>query len=315
MEATARFSPDLPLEDSPYLLDEHGPVFILGCPRSGTTFLSNCIGHISGVEEFVGILAPPRLMHLIGMRAAQGQSTDELLDCARDTFWQSFWRRRTDTDQKVARAIRKRSFSLSALRDKTLEGSIFCYKEPFLCFAATEFARAFPRAQFIHIIRDGRDNADSLQRKYPNALSDRVLKDRDLVRNNNSEVGFYREYEDYCVPWWVAAGQDKAFVEADRYTRCVWMWKEMTERSLQLRALGDARYLEMRYEDFVAQPMENGRKIAKFMGKEFNAELQNHLKKAHTSSVSISQKNQDSGRIDQANSVAAELLKQLGYNV
>ena len=304
---------DLPLEDSPYLLDEHGPVFILGCPRSGTTFLSNCIGYLQGVEEFVGILAPPRMMHLIGMQAAQGQNTDGLLDCVRDTFWQSFWRRRLDTDQKVARAIRKRAFSLGALRDKTLANSVFCYKEPFLCFAAMEFARAFPRAQFIHIVRDGRDNADSLQRKYPDALSDRVLTDRELVRNKNSEVGFCREYENFCVPWWVSAGEDQAFVEADRYTRCVWMWREMTQRSLQLRALGEARYLEIRYEDFVSQPTENGRNIAKFMGKEFNSELQNHLKKAYTSSVSISQKNQDEARLGQANEIAAPLLKQLGY--
>ena len=315
MEDTTSLALDLPLEDSPYLLDEHGPVFILGCPRSGTTFLSNCIGYLSGVEEFVGILAPPRMMHLIGMRAAQNQSTDELLDCVRDTFWQSFWRCRLDTDQKVASAIRKRAFSLAALRNKSLDDAIFCYKEPFLCFAAMEFARAFPRSQFIHIIRDGRDNADSMHRKYPDGLSDRTLTDRDRVQNKNSEIGFYREYNSYFVPWWVAQGQDKAFVEAEHYTRCVWMWKEMTERSLQLRALGEARYLEIRYEDFVAQPMENGRNIAKFMGKEFNSELQNHLKKAYTSSVSISQKNQDPKRIEQANSVAAELLEQLGYTV
>ena len=56
----------LPLEDSPYLLDEHGPLFILGRPRSGTIFLSKCIADIPDVEEFVGVLAPPRIMHLIG---------------------------------------------------------------------------------------------------------------------------------------------------------------------------------------------------------------------------------------------------------
>jgi len=43
---------DLSIEDSPYLLDNYNPVFILGCPRSGTTFLSTCIASIPNIEEF-----------------------------------------------------------------------------------------------------------------------------------------------------------------------------------------------------------------------------------------------------------------------
>jgi len=54
------------MEDRLFDLDDHDPLFILGCPRSGTTFLSNCIGALAGCREYVGVLAPPRLMHLVG---------------------------------------------------------------------------------------------------------------------------------------------------------------------------------------------------------------------------------------------------------
>lgn len=42
--------PELPLEDSPHLLDDHGPVFLLGFPRSGTTSHSRVATSAEGVE-------------------------------------------------------------------------------------------------------------------------------------------------------------------------------------------------------------------------------------------------------------------------
>ena len=47
---------DLHLEDSFLRLDALGPVFIMGCPRSGTTFLVDCVAALSRVEAFTGIL-------------------------------------------------------------------------------------------------------------------------------------------------------------------------------------------------------------------------------------------------------------------
>ena len=40
-------------------------MFLPGSPRSGTTFLSSVVTSANDVEEFVGILAPSRLMHLL----------------------------------------------------------------------------------------------------------------------------------------------------------------------------------------------------------------------------------------------------------
>ncbi len=98
----------LPLEDSPYLLDEHGPVFILGYPRSGTTLLSKAIARIEQVEEFLGILLPPRLVHILGSKAVANQHLSYLLLVIRDIFWQAFWRRRYFRRERIVEVLRGR---------------------------------------------------------------------------------------------------------------------------------------------------------------------------------------------------------------
>ena len=55
----------LALEDRPSELDRLGPVWALGLQRSGTALLWQCLRALPGVWEFVGVLSPPRLMHLI----------------------------------------------------------------------------------------------------------------------------------------------------------------------------------------------------------------------------------------------------------
>src|SRR5262249_52261834 len=110
-------------------------------------------------------------------------------------------------------------------------GALFCYKEPFLCFPAEKFARYFPNARFVHIVRDGRDNADSLERTYPHALSDPVVRNDFLSRNKNSEIGLWEKLDGVNVPWWVAPADAARFGRLSRYERCVLMWREMTRRA------------------------------------------------------------------------------------
>jgi len=192
---------DLPIEDQPSSLDNHGPIFILGCPRSGTTFLSSCIAAIPNIREFVGVLAPPRLMHLIGTVESE-DTRDALLSSVRDIFWQSFWRRYYFRHEQIA-LLTSRTIRLRELLAKpSLEGKLFCYKEPFLCFAIEHFAAHFPNAKFLHIIRDGRDNADSMERTYGDALSDDVLSDDLLSYNKVSEIGFWNRVDGFNHPWW-----------------------------------------------------------------------------------------------------------------
>ncbi len=300
----------LPLEDSPYLLDEHGPLFILGCPRSGTTFLSNCIADIPDLEEFVGTLAPPRLMHMIGYGAHRGDPTIQLLKLVRDIFWQAFWHRRLFFSHRLGAAYAMKKF-WALLKKPALAGSTFCYKEPFLCFAAEEFAAEFSKSKFIHIIRDGRDNADSMMRTYPDALTDAVLRDKFLVENKSSEVGMYRDVRGFAMPWWIKPQDEEDFLSASQFGRYMYLWREMTVRAQALRKLGPERYLEIRYEEFVEHSEQTVATVCRFLGR--NPAKSKKAHKAFNRSVGISASRQGAGGLAEANVIAGDLLRSLGY--
>jgi hypothetical protein len=305
---------ELPLEDSPFLLDEHGPVFILGCPRSGTTFLSACLAAVRGAEEFVGVLCPPRLCHLIATEDRPDREAI-LLSAVRDVFWNALWHRRYSRAERAVQVLRRRMTLRTALRPPSLDGTLFCYKEPFLCFAANKFAAHFPKAKFIHIVRDGRDNADSLERTFPHALSDSVVTDDFLSGNKNSEIGLWDKLDGVNVPWWVPSADADRFGRLSRYERCVLMWREMTRRARAVGRIVTNRYFELRYEDLVRDPQHWGQKLVTFLGREFDSRVRRAVGKAFAGSVAIARRNQPTERIRDAEAIAGPLLRELGYDL
>jgi hypothetical protein len=305
----------LATEDSPHLLDNHGPLFIVGCPRSGTTFLSQCISAIDCIEEFVGAIAPPRLMHLIGSSSAAQCECRHYLLLMRDIFWQAFWRRRLQPSERLFQILQGKRSITSVLRPLSLDGAIFCYKEPFLCFAVDQVAAHFSNSKFIHIIRDGRDNADSLERTYPHALTDTVLSSESLVERKSSEVGVWRMFGNHRVPWWVEEGADREFVACSAYGRYIWMWKEMVTRAIKTGTkLGNRRYLEVRYEEAVSSPAESARRIVDFLGVDVDRRLLRALHKARRDSVGIGRRRQVAEHLLEAKQIAGDLFDSLGYD-
>lgn len=313
VEAISEGSISLPIEDSPMALDHFGPIFILGCPRSGTTFLSRCIAAFPDIEEFVGILAPPRIMHFLG-ECRDDQVAEQVLLSLRDTFWNSFWRRRFYRDERLVQLLRQNIDVSHFLALPKLDGALFCYKEPFLCFAASRFAEHFPNSKFLHIIRDGRDNADSLDRTYPHALSDEVLRSDVLSLNKNSEIGAWTNVDGLNIPNWVPKGETATFASLSKYERNVLMWREMTIRARDLRTqLGGDRYLELRYEDLVSDPVKHGDAIGAFLGREVTPQVVKRLNKAFKNSTGISKRNQDAQKLERTKALAGKLLSELGY--
>src|SRR5258707_711384 len=80
-------------------------------------------------------------------------------------------------------------------------------------------------------VRDGRDNADSLERTYPDALSDEVVRSDFLSRNKNAEIGLWERRDGVNVPWWVPPADAAGFGTMSRYERCMLLWREMTRRA------------------------------------------------------------------------------------
>jgi len=138
--------PALRKRPSAHALDPrlHRPIFIIGAPRSGTTFLGSCLGRMPEVSYHF----EPRL-------------TKAAARCVYDGSWSE---RRCATVFRVSYA----ALLLAGLHG----GRRFAEKNPENSFVVPFLAEAMPDAQFVHIIRDGRDAAVShAEQPWLNAAS------------------------------------------------------------------------------------------------------------------------------------------------
>lgn len=107
-------------------------VFVLGCPRSGTSFLASSIGSLPGFVDLGEVhpvkAAVPRLSHVEPEEAAP-----------------------------VLRRILTRTRRLGLVA-----GLRAVEQTPETAFVAPALAVAFPDARFVHVVRDGRDVVCSL---------------------------------------------------------------------------------------------------------------------------------------------------------
>ncbi|MCS4199746.1 sulfotransferase [Salinibacter ruber] len=71
----------------------------------------------------------------------------------------------------------------------------FVYKDLFISFDPALMHRAIPNAKFIHLVRDGRDCANSLVNSYD------VLTDGELTGLESTEMLIGRKPDHRYVPW------------------------------------------------------------------------------------------------------------------
>jgi hypothetical protein len=306
---------DIPLENASNLLDSISLTFVMGCPRSGTTFLLRCLADLPGTQSFAGILIPDRLCHVIASTATSPLAEDILYSC-RAVLWKSFVTSLVSRRYHLRRAVREPRAAWSAARTLlgwsplSMEKFGMVYKEPFLAMAAVPFARHFTGARFIHLIRDGRDCADSLERTYGAALSDQVLDARgSRWREVGSEIGVGRELGGKIVPWWVADEHGRRFLDSSRYERYLWLWSECVTRARESESVAGGRYFEIRYEGLCADPRGTGERLLGFLGLEGSRRFWRALGTARSSSVGIG------GRMGRGETwePIADLLRELGY--
>jgi hypothetical protein len=110
-------------------------VFVVGSPRSGTTFLAGAIGSLPGFLD-LGEVAPVKA----GIEGLAALGPEE-----------------------AARRLRR---ILAVVRRTSLVGSVRPVEQtPELAFLVPALRRAYPDARIVHIVRDGRDVVCSLLEK------------------------------------------------------------------------------------------------------------------------------------------------------
>lgn len=284
---------------------------ILGCPRSGTTFLIDSLKAMSNSECISGHLLPIVIPHLVNQNLSSEvyQSLVTGFEFTIKDFLESIDRARFSTIQKWLNKNLSLSELIQGLQQKRTIKRVI-YKEPFLGFAPEFTYNALPNCRIVHICRDGRDAADSLSRKY------QVLTDEKLMFLGTAEMPLGRKYDLRYVPWWVEEGKEPEFLSYTPYVRAVWMWKEITRRCHEFFSCPDVvasnRVLLVKYEDLVKDPITFGELIVAHFQGQMNNRLKKKFQEAKTSSIGIYTK-RDKAEIAMATKIANTELKQYGY--
>jgi hypothetical protein len=122
-------------------------------------------------------------------------------------------------------------------------------------------------------------------------------------------------------PWpkfWVEPDRRDEFVRTSDARRMAWAWRRYTETGLRDGpTLGAERYHELRYEDLVREPMDEGQKILDFMGidrKQSRDVFINATLRADDSSVGTWRSTFYPSELVEIDDEAGELLRRLGYD-
>ncbi|MGD1948602.1 MAG: sulfotransferase [Leptolyngbyaceae cyanobacterium] len=256
------------------------PIFIVGSPRSGTTFLGSCIAQLPEISyhfEPVATKAAARYIH-----------NQEWSFIKAKQFYQRVyaWLMRLHADGDLR----------------------FAEKTPRNCFLIDFLYQAFPDAQFIHIIRDGRDAALSHSKK---PWLQAAAAQSDKRESSGYRHGPYARF-------WVETDRVQEFEATSDIHRCIWAWRRHVSTILdQTQALPKDQYYELRYENLVAQPHQEAQKLLA------NLEIQNTVSsqklcqafaQAKTTSVGGWQRELSAEQLQQVNQEAGTLLEQLGYS-
>jgi hypothetical protein len=207
----------------------HRPVFVIGAPRSGTTFLGSCLGRLPEISYHF----EPRL-------------TNAAARCMYDGSW---------SRRRGAAVFR---LSYSALLLAALDGGRrFAEKNPENSFLVPFLAAEFPGAQFIHIVRDGRDAAVSHAEKPWLAAASAASGQRGMAGQLHGPQ----------ARWWVESPRREEFAQVPDIVRAAWCWRRFTEAALDgVARLPPGRAAEVRYEAMVSDPAGTADMLGGFLG-------------------------------------------------
>jgi hypothetical protein len=210
------------------------PLFIIGSPRSGTTFLTRMVNRFLDIHvaRDAGVfLRFHRMLPLYGNLAVTANRRRLIGDLYRDYFFRSRFLERglNLSEDELCAAAAEPTFQAIAdvvLREtaRSHGKSSWGNKKPSYSMQGTDLDEVFPTARYVHIIRDGRDVALSMRRATH------------LLLEQN---------------WYFAARDWEAHVRGGRALG---------------RRVGPQRYLEVSYEELLRQPTRTFEAILQFLG-------------------------------------------------
>ncbi|MQY08580.1 sulfotransferase family protein [Actinomadura macrotermitis] len=259
------------MRSTPHILVIHGtkvrrPVFVLGAPHSGADLLARALKRSAGFHLTSGRPSVLRLLYAFARRPAiaseQGTGAARVLRDAYAEAWQISARSCAECPPECRElaGLRLRAGATRAEADRAgpcvepREVARFADASPDLIYSADVLLDAFPDAQLLQVIRDGRD-----------VVADMLTDER-------------------CLAWFKPglANLDKVFpnpffgvedlTERDRWPRsaaavkCALRWRGSVRLSARLRAqTPDDQLHTVRYEDLIASPSRIAGQVSAFL--------------------------------------------------
>lgn len=213
------------------------PVFVVGCPRSGTTLFRTML------SAHRSIAIPPETRFMMGMYWRRDEFGDLRQRGAREALARAIVEDRETRvyvlgldGQQVVEEIVDGPPTLGTAFGVVLRSYARKFgkprwgdKRPAYYAFMDELDRLFPDAQFIHLIRDPRACVESLKRQE-----------------------WYPDEATYCAAAWVHA---------------------VRSASRSGAKLGPKRYLEVKYEELVSDPEAVSRQICEFLDEPFDEDM------------------------------------------
>ena len=286
-------------------------VVILGCPRSGTSFLGDALRALPNAECIFGHHLPVSVPHLVEQRIATDvyRALGVGFQHSLETYANTVRNSRAAALQRWLRGHASIADPWRAVRRRRIVERVV-YKEPFLAFHPRFAFDALPGSKLIFMLRVGRDCAQSLVTTYD------VLTDQKLESLTSAEAPVGRLHGRRYVPWWVEQGREAEFLASVPFVRAIWMWKEIVRRSYAFThdtaVAATGRVLEVRYEQLGRDEVSVAESVAEHLGVSVDGRLRRLFKGAHERSIA-SYKKRDRAEIREAERVARKELELCGY--
>jgi len=185
-----------------------------------------------------------------------------------------------------------------------------------------------PNATFIHLIRDGRaatasaverwkgtPRLDYLMRKSRSVPLRQVLRSGlRFIANRIKARLRRRHYTQSWGPRWPGMDEDVRTLSLPEV--CAKQWMIAVRAALEQKgAIPEDRYLEVRYEELVADPVAEFGRLADFVGADpLDAGFQEHVRtQIHASSVDKWKQDLKGDDLERVERIIGPLLEELGY--
>lgn len=232
------------------------PVILIGALRSGTKLLRDTISMHSQIDcvpfeaEYIWHLGNEKINH------------DEL--------------EVSSITPKIRSTIRRKFSALSKGAPILLEKSVSnCVRLPFV-------NSIFPEAKYIHLVRDGRDNVESIYRQWIHSPGPEYVIKRLLMFPWWKDVAAFKYMAYYAKrlimknmnissnqsgTWGVRyKGIESDLLELSLLEVCSIQWNQSVVMAMNdFSKISDSKVLTIRYEDFVQNPKSELSKVANFL--------------------------------------------------